>query len=160
MKHLQWVEAVFSSPVPLNKQQRRGGGGGGGGGGQRARRRARCVTFQRSEVRAPLFPIQPMLWVLFQKVLSLSNGPCSREQRQSPGEEEEEEEEEAARSRQPGNRRRRKRRKSSEVRDGTRDTTSLHRQRGGAQPNTTTGRPGDRQSRRDTWTTTQCDQVT
>lgn len=43
--------------------------------------RRRSVTFQRSEVRAPLFPIQPMLWVLFQKVLSLANGPWSQKHR-------------------------------------------------------------------------------
>lgn len=68
--------------------------------------RPRCVTFQRSEVRAPLFPIQPMLWVLFQKVLSLANGPWSHEHRdrvQRRGE--------AARSRQPRNRKRKKKKK-------------------------------------------------
>ena len=48
---------------------------------QTPKRRPRCVTFQRSEVRAPLFPIQPMLWVLFQKVLSLANGPWSHKHR-------------------------------------------------------------------------------
>lgn len=48
---------------------------------QTPKTRPRCVTFQRSEVRAPLFPIQPMLWVLFQKVLSLANGPWSHKHR-------------------------------------------------------------------------------
>lgn len=51
------------------------------GGKKTAKRRQRCVTFQRSEVRAPLFPIQPMLWILFQKVLSLANGPWSHTHR-------------------------------------------------------------------------------
>ena len=36
-----------------------------------------CFTFQRGEVSAPFFAIQPMLRILFQKVLSLANGPCS-----------------------------------------------------------------------------------
>lgn len=58
---------------------------------QRRRKRRSCVTFQGSEVRAPLFPIQPMLWVLFQKVLSLANGPWSHEH-MSPEEQEEQEE--------------------------------------------------------------------
>lgn len=62
---------------------------GGGGGGV-------AFTFQGSEVRAPFFPIQPMLWVLFQKVLSLANGPWSHEH-MSPEEEEEEEEVQTAR---------------------------------------------------------------
>lgn len=52
----------------------------------RKRRSRSGVTFQGSEVRAHLFPIQPMLWVLFQKVLSLANGPWSHEH-MSPEEE-------------------------------------------------------------------------
>lgn len=80
---------------------------------QTPKRRQRCVTFQRSEVRAPLFPIQPMLWVLFQKVLSLANGPWSHKHRDRVQKRRSSEGGggESARSRQPRNRRwKRKRR--------------------------------------------------
>lgn len=83
---LLWLLWDLWVPVALNVKQH--GGTTEHGYTVRARRqkqtperRPRCVTFQRSEVRAPLFPIQPMLWVLFQKVLSLANGPWSHKHR-------------------------------------------------------------------------------
>lgn len=111
------------------------------------KRRQRCVTFQGSEVRAPLFPIQPMLWVLFQKVLSLANGPWShkhrdRVQRRRGG---------GSEVQQPRGNRRRKKKKNGELgsewwnTETTTETGSigLYVEGGGAQPSTTATQQDD-----------------